>query len=301
MLDDVVAGFAAGFIGTLLGYPLDTVRVHQQAGAATAGARESLASSARQLYAARGLAGFYAGVTVPLLGVTVINTLSFTSYAQFRLLLGVPPRPAQSSASPPFQQFDARCAVAGALIGPLAAIITTPMDLVKIQMQQANQPRTLAAVRALFATGGLAGLYVGGPVNVLREVVFGAGYFGAYEFTREKIGALPPAASIPIAGAVGGVVGWLVMLPLDTIKTVQQSGSVRPGEVPRAVDIAARIWAAHGARGFWRGASAAFLRAIFVSATRFSAYEWFTLGTLRARREAANRPRTLESRLSGRP
>ncbi|KAG8460737.1 hypothetical protein KFE25_010792 [Diacronema lutheri] len=285
-LDDAVAGFVAGVVGTLLGYPLDTIKVHQQAVAAHAGPRPSLLAAARQIRAARGLAGFYAGVLVPLLGVTALNTLSFTLYAHFRVALGLPPRapPGAVAERTASGELDARVALAGGLIGPFASLISTPMDLLKIQMQQQRHASTLGAAREIVCTGGARAMYIGLPVNVLREVAFGACYFGAYEVARGAVAqtGAPPPLAVPLAGAIGGVCGWGASLPFDTIKSVQQAGPVRPGCVRDARQIARDIWAAHGARGFMSGARASMLRAMLVSGTRFSAYE-AALDAMRAR------------------
>lgn len=267
MLDTAVAGFTAGVVGTLIGYPLDTVKVFQQSQAVRLGPRPSMLALARSIYVARGVSGFYQGVAVPLCGITALNTLNFSMYARFRSALGLAPR--QGS-------FDGRVLVAGALVGPCACVISTPMDMIKIQMQLNAYPSTLHAARAIVRGAGALGLFIGFRVNLLRESAFGAGYFGAYELARESaLDGLPVAVVVPLAGAVGGVVAWMLSLPFDTIKSVQQSASVAEHGHPasRPTAIAARIWKAQGAGGFYRGGGASILRAVLVSGTRFSAYE----------------------------
>jgi hypothetical protein len=285
MLDDAIAGFVAGIVGTLLGYPLDTIKVYQQAEAVRRGPRPSIAQAARAIRSTRGLAGFYAGVLAPLVGVTALNTLGFTLYARFRALLGLPRRAPDLPAGPSPTPFDARVLLAGAMIGPCATLISTPMDLVKIQMQQSNQRVTLDALRAIVGAGGARALYVGVRVNLARECAFGVGYFGAYELARERAlaGVVPSAIAVPLAGAVGGVAGWALSLPLDTIKSVQQAGPVARGAVRQPIAVFRQIYVAHGVSGFWRGAGVSILRAMLVSGTRFSVYEAM-LGSLKERR-----------------
>lgn len=280
-LDNAVAGFTAGIVGTLLGYPLDTIKVAQQSHAALRGPRPSLLATAARIRATVGLLGFYRGVAVPLCGVTALNTLSFTLYAHFRTVLGLPPRAAPGAAA---DGFDIRVVLAGGMIGPFATIISTPMDLLKIQMQQQRHTHTIAAGRTIIATGGFRALYIGAGVNVLREVAFGAGYFGAYELAGAGIAqtGMPAAISVPLAGASGGVVAWLLSMPFDTVKSIQQAGPVQPALVRDARQIAANIWSANGARGFMSGARASIVRAMLVSGTRFSAYE-MALDAMRAR------------------
>jgi solute carrier family 25 carnitine/acylcarnitine transporter 20/29 len=275
MLDDAFAGFVAGVVGTLLGYPLDTIKVHQQSVATQLGPRLAMGAAAAAIYKRAGFGGFYAGVIVPLCGITALNTLSFSLYSHFRASLGLPR--VRDAPLP----LDIRIPLAGALIGPFATVISTPMDLVKIQMQQSAHARTLDAVRAILRAGGPASLYIGWRVNVLRETVFATGYFSAYEYSRERVLAdAPPSLAVPLAGATGGVFGWLTSLPFDTVKSVQQSASLSAVNAPSASAIAARIYLVHGPGGFFRGAGASMLRAMLVSGTRFSAYET-ALGAVR--------------------
>jgi hypothetical protein len=76
-------------------------------------------------------------------------------------------------------------------------------------------------------------------------------------------------ASLP-AGALAGAASWAVALPADVIKSNIQGA---PLDTPRAqlrlAAVAARIWRADGARGFFRGFVPCVLRSLPVNAATF--------------------------------
>ena len=109
-MEHAVAGAFAGVVGTVLGSPLDTIKTRLQAQAAGSGERGAAGSSgssmlpvARHIYRQEGLRGFYRGLAPPLAALTVLNTLSFSSYSMAKRVLGVekvPPRVEWSSPCP---------------------------------------------------------------------------------------------------------------------------------------------------------------------------------------------------------
>jgi solute carrier family 25 carnitine/acylcarnitine transporter 20/29 len=73
LLVDCLSGAIAGVSGSLLGHPLDTIRVKLQAGQG----KSALAVS-REL-SREGVLGFYRGFLPPLLSVGVASTLAFST------------------------------------------------------------------------------------------------------------------------------------------------------------------------------------------------------------------------------
>jgi hypothetical protein len=86
-MEHAVAGAFAGVVGTVLGSPLDTIKTRLQAQAA--GSSSSMLPVARHIYRHEGLRGFYRGLAPPLAALTVLNTLSFSSYSMAKRVLGV--------------------------------------------------------------------------------------------------------------------------------------------------------------------------------------------------------------------
>jgi len=107
---DAMGGFAAGIIGTLIGYPLDLVKTRMQtSNAATVGASEGMLKLGARITRQEGIASLYKGVMPPLLSLSILNTTNFASYNYFR--------------SHPLikanKGWDLRNGVAGAITGPI--------------------------------------------------------------------------------------------------------------------------------------------------------------------------------------
>ena len=118
--EEVLAGGSAGVVGTVLGYPLDSVKTRMQTSGQT-----GLLSTLRRVYVSEGLLGLYRGVASPLLSLTLLNTLNFTAYSEFKGLLHL-------DGDVPYGEFDFRVPMAAACVGPLSAMISTPFELVKV-------------------------------------------------------------------------------------------------------------------------------------------------------------------------
>jgi hypothetical protein len=69
-------------LGTVLGFPLDTIRVHQATEQRGDG-KGGLFATGRRLLRASGVSGLYAGVSSPLFSLVVLNISSFGGYSVF--------------------------------------------------------------------------------------------------------------------------------------------------------------------------------------------------------------------------
>ena len=233
---DALAGTSAGVVGTILGFPFDTTKTTMQL------SNMSVTNSIRTIYSKSGFVGFYKGVGSPLVALTILNTVNFSSYARFRNLLSV-----QSPLDLRNKYFEWKIALAAALVGPIASSISTPFELVKTQMQlsASNGPATMTITKGtvwknslhaavdLVKRFGIRHLYLGHSVNTLREMVFLSTYFTVYEHLKYNLSgsnsersfiSLSPLFSVPLSGGCAGACGWFVSFPLDLIKTNIQKG-----------------------------------------------------------------------------
>jgi solute carrier family 25 carnitine/acylcarnitine transporter 20/29 len=129
------SGFAAGLLGTLLGYPLDVIKTRMSI--QSCGLREAV----RDIYAREGYRSFYRGVTAPLASLIVLNSLAFTGYEHFckEMQLARQDRP-----------LNPLVLVAGMKVGVLTSWISTPFELVKIQSQISVRPSPPADCGCVF-------------------------------------------------------------------------------------------------------------------------------------------------------
>lgn len=269
-----LAGATAGAVGTLLGYPLDSIKTNMQT------SQQPFAQVIRSIYSKEGVVGFYRGIGSPLVSLIFLNTLNFSSYATFRSWVGAQPLEEGG------RSFEWRIALAGACAGPFAGLISTPFEMVKMQQQlgkrsgQTSEAKrgSLEMARSLVRQHGFSSLYLGHVVNTVREVAFLSTYFMVYEHFKMLISGsfLSSNVAIPISGGLAGALGWLISFPLDNIKSHIQGGSLQADGSRQKLysfDVFGKILRQKGFLGLYTGVAPSILRAFLVSGSRFTAYE----------------------------
>lgn len=269
--EEALGGLSAGILGTLIGFPLDTLKTRMQTG----GASKSLSATASTLLRNEGVLALYRGVAAPLVSLSLLNTINFTSYSFLKeTLLG----------SGVGSGWDVRHAVAGAACGPLASSISTIENLVKTQMQVQKTVRFSSSWACLqqLMRGGVSTLYTGHLINTAREATFLGTYFWVYEGLRytwvEENSSTTTAATtavwaIPAAGGIAGAVSWTVSFPLDCVRAGVQGQDLHSSHRKAAHTVLRELLQTKGIAGLYAGVVPSILRAFLVSSSRFSAYE----------------------------
>jgi solute carrier family 25 carnitine/acylcarnitine transporter 20/29 len=291
LAEEAVGGLSAGIIGTVIGFPLDTIKTRMQTQSVSAG----ILATGNSVVRKEGALALYKGILPPLISLSILNTLTFTSYSYLQSLLHAT------------RGWDGRNALAGSLCGVAAGTVSTVENLVKTQMQldntridrQGQQFRgSWDCVRQLTASQGGTVLYTGHAVNTIRECVFLSTYFFVYEgFRQQLIGSGKSAGgtnkwAIPVAGGCAGAIAWTVSFPLDCVRAGVQgqdfaaAGGIRRGAWRVFTDLLQQ----KGVRGLYSGVAPSLIRAFLVSGSRFSAYEG-ALWLLRGGRDAQGNER----------
>jgi solute carrier family 25 carnitine/acylcarnitine transporter 20/29 len=271
---DFVAGCAAGIFSTFVGHPFDTIKVRLQMGTAGAAVTGPV-SCALWTVRREGAGGLFKGLASPMLTVPLVNAVVFGVYGHAKSTLQArhPDRPLSSAET---------CA-AGAWAGLVNTAVVTPVELLKCRLQVAGEQPTgaRAELRALrsemsrvMAEDGLKGLWRGNVACAAREVCSYIGMFGTYEFLKHTLGEQEnqntSALYTVLSGSVAGVACWTLSYPQDVVKSHVQ---LRGGSLTAGASITRSLFAREGARGFWRGYSAAATRAIPANGAGFLAYE----------------------------
>ena len=269
-----LAGTFAGVVGTILGYPFDVVKTKMQVNPTKF---SSMGKSFFLILIEEGpIRGFYRGVGSPLLSLTILNTINFSNYDYCKKMLALktPDR---------LRPLDLNVTVAGMLIGPFASIISTPFELIKTQMQLAasqgdfSSKGSVGTAWQIIHRHGFKGLYVGHTINTLREILFLGTYFSVYEHSKAySMTYAPSSMAIALSGGFAGATGWLLSYPLDCVKSnIQGLSWHKDGFLRRStVSVAKDIYLSRGVFGLYSGVAPSVTRAFFVSASRFSAYEF---------------------------
>ncbi|XP_023675484.1 mitochondrial glutamate carrier 1 isoform X2 [Paramormyrops kingsleyae] len=137
--------------------------------------------------------------------------------------------------------------LAGCGAGTCQVIVTTPMEMLKIQLQDAGRleaqrklmpeaagksvgaksPTAMQLTRDLLRSKGIAGLYKGLGATLLRDVPFSVIYFPLFANLNDlgKRGAEGPAPFYVsfISGCIAGSTAAVAVNPVDVIKTRLQS------------------------------------------------------------------------------
>lgn len=283
LTQEAIGGLSAGIIGTVIGFPLDTIKARQQVFGPNHNCGGGVIGTARHILQQEGFLSFYRGLVPPLLSLSILNTVNFTAYSYFQTCYKAE------------RGWDLRNSMAGATVGPLASTISTVENLIKTQLQLDNATTqryrgSLDFLRKVTPGNGrlhVPVLYTGHMVNTAREMTFLATYFGMYEGLRDYFfhyhGTEHPLA-IPFAGGLAGAVAWTVSFPLDCVRAgVQGQDLMSRQRTPRqgGWTIFRTLLQTRGVAGLYSGVTPSIIRAFLVSGSRFTAYEsalWFLRG-----------------------
>ncbi|KAJ1970134.1 hypothetical protein IWQ62_000174 [Dispira parvispora] len=227
------------------------------------------------------LQGLYRGMASPLAGVAFVNATIFGVYE------GVLALQASHSNEPPTLD---QVFVAGLATGAVSSLITCPMELAKIRLQNQLPESTATTTRRTpllkgpldcfirtFRQGGIRACYRGMTPTVLRELSLGP-YFVSYElFCRWLMPSDQPvdqisAWSLITAGGLAGITAWLSTYPADVVKTRMQDSVQTSRSLFGTWQIARQCYQEGGIRVFFRGLNATIVRAFPCNAATFFMY-----------------------------
>lgn len=268
---ELICGGSAGIIGTILGFPFDTVKTRMQTFPLK---YNKMIQTFKLIYHEEGfIKGFYRGVIPPLGALTILNMMNFTVYAKFSEFFNFQKEDRTLS------RIEPKTFLAGSFAGITAAIVSTPFELVKVQMQLETLSKSFKGRNSFYAAKdivtnyGITRLYRGHSINTIREMVFLGTYFFTYEHSKHLLlPYFPLVVSIGISGGLSGAIGWLISFPLDCIKANIQGSPIQ--STPKSsFHIAQHLLRTKGISGLYNGVGASVSRAFIVSSSRFIAYE----------------------------
>lgn len=268
LLPKIVNGGIAGIIGVSVVFPLDLVKTrlqNQTVGPNGEKQYKSMLDCFKKTYAAEGYFGMYRGSAVNILLITPEKAIKLAANDMFRHYL------TKSDGSLPiFRQM-----VAGGLAGACQIVITTPMELLKIQMQDAGRVAAqaksegkttqrltaMALTRRLLAERGIFGLYKGITATAARDVSFSIIYFPLFATLAQlgvkdpTPGATPPFWWSFLSGCAAGSMAALSVNPMDVVKTRMQTLTKGSGErqYSSIMDCVTQTFKYEGVTAFFKG------------------------------------------------
>ena len=271
----------------VVGHPFDSVKVRLQGSTfdyRNLTYRNSV-DCAIKMFQREGVGAFYRGVAAPMAGVGVANAALFGVYG------------ALTSKISQYRQQGDRVDLAGhlqnttnlsvidnifcATCGGVAyGVCMTPFDVIKIRLQtmdmfsHRNYFGAIHSAKSLYREGGIKKLYLGLAATIIRDIPGSVAYLGAYGYLRQM---LPQSSDklnvVPIlfAGGCAGVAQWMIVFPLDTIKTRQQIA--KTGMFIDWLHVARDLYRTEGVAAFYAGIAPALFRAFFANAACFVGVE----------------------------
>jgi solute carrier family 25 S-adenosylmethionine transporter 26 len=235
----LAAGATAGAAVEAALYPIDTIKTRLQLAAKGGGLRA--------LVAGGGGKALYAGVWGNLAGVAPASAIFMGAYEPIK---------ARVAASNPDKPWLGPL-IAGAAAGAAASVVRVPTEVVKQRVQAGHFAKGAAAVKAILAAEGVAGLFAGYGSFLLRDLPFDAIEFVAYEQLKRAYmssvgGRDLHAPEVSAVGAAAGAVTGVLTTPLDVLKTrlMTQGAS---GKYKGVVDCARRVAAEEGVGTLFAG------------------------------------------------
>lgn len=284
---DTIAGLCSGSSAAFVGAPFDTIRVRLQGGHF---GYTGVLHCTRDTCKRAGVRGLWAGCTPQVASLSLLQSIGFTAFGLALTWL----QPAERGGASRSTWQRTRTAsnrdlvFAGTLSGLPVTFVQTPLDRIKCLLQ-ANA--TVAASERLSAPGwcrALArvpparGFFAGFWATALRATGAGGLYFIVFENTRRGMERLAPAsdrmdlASRFCSGGVAGCAAWLLVNPLEAIKSYQQALPTEPlpsGEQGRSIRHAvSHLRAAHGWGWIGVGMGPILVRAFLVNALTMLVY-----------------------------
>ncbi|XP_055619882.1 mitochondrial glutamate carrier 1-like [Toxorhynchites rutilus septentrionalis] len=268
LVPKIINGGIAGIIGVSCVFPLDLVKTrlqNQQIGPNGEKMYSSMLDCFKKTYKVEGYFGMYRGSAVNILLITPEKAIKLAANDFFRHKLTT-----KKGELPVTRQM-----VAGGLAGFCQIVVTTPMELLKIQMQDAGRvaaqakeagkhvSKTSATKIALelIRTKGITGLYKGTGATMLRDVSFSVVYFPLFA-TLNDLGPRKADGSGEavfwcsfLSGCAAGSFAALAVNPFDVVKTRLQALRKAEGEIQfnGLADCIRKTLTNEGPQAFFKG------------------------------------------------
>ncbi|XP_045779319.1 mitochondrial glutamate carrier 1-like [Maniola jurtina] len=265
LLPKIINGGIAGIIGVSVVFPLDLVKTrlqNQTVGPKGEKQYKNMLDCFKQTYRAEGYFGMYRGSAVNIILITPEKAIKLAANDLFRFHLTMP-----DGSLPVIRQM-----AAGGLAGACQIVITTPMELLKIQMQDAGRQAieakkagrkferitAMQLTRNLLKERGIFGLYKGVSATAARDVSFSIVYFPMFAILNDLGPKEPNATSPPfwwsfLSGCAAGSTAALAVNPMDVVKTRMQTITKDGRQYNSIMDCITKTFTQEGPTAFFKG------------------------------------------------
>ncbi|ODQ66912.1 mitochondrial inner membrane carnitine transporter [Nadsonia fulvescens var. elongata DSM 6958] len=269
-----VSGGVGGVCSIAVGYPFDLVKVRMQTSSPSE--YKSSIDCFSKTIKQDGFRGLYRGALAPMVGVAPLFAVCFWGYDIGKDIIKYFRYPDYDKNPRALTLVD--YGVAGFISAIPSTILTAPFERIKVILQLQAQPSrqftgALDVASHLYRTGGLNSLFKGSVATLVRDGPNSALYFATYEYVKQVFANENGDVSltgISLAGGMAGVLSWIPVFPIDTVKSHLQASN-SPNLTFK--EITNRIYAQGGIRAFFPGLGPTLVRSFPASAATFVGYE----------------------------
>ena len=278
----IAGSVTAGCFSTLLGHPLDTIKVYQQTHQSSK-YHDNIIAIAKKLAKGEHYIRLFRGIGPPMANQIVMNSVMFTVFNNVK----------DTANQCTVLNENTSSLLAGLFSGFATACISTPSDWYKIQAQitlSDDASSSYVKKKKKFGRNGVSfvrTIYRGHIANLCREGVFTMVYLGMYDRISNEVkarrrniepnstaqndtGNLLGMIDIVLISSFTGACAWICNYPFDTIKTIIQADTSKHITIRDSIRT---IYNSGGLKAFWRGVGSSTLRACLVTSSRMLAYE----------------------------
>ncbi|CAG8490285.1 3295_t:CDS:2 [Cetraspora pellucida] len=289
-IKECFSGTVSGITQVLVGQPFNTVKVRLQTQPAPKPGQPLLYSSMLDCVrktSKEGFSAFYKGTTTPLVGIGACVSIQFAVLEQMKRFFN------ERNENKNFMLTNSQLFLSGSAAGIANSVLSGPIEHIRTRLQvqitptQANSVKRpmlysgpIDCIKKIYSTYGIRGIYKGQSMTMMREFHGYGTYFFLYEFLKRREGKGKKPRDIEswkayLFGAIAGYGMWLVIYPIDVVKSKLQTDGFTPQtkKYKGALDCFVRTYRYEGLRGFFRGFGTVMLRAGPINASTFMAYE----------------------------
>ncbi|XP_034097563.2 mitochondrial uncoupling protein 4-like [Drosophila albomicans] len=232
-LELYVTSVIAAITGETIAYPFDVckTRMHIQGEIASKTATplkyRGMFGTALGIAREEGVLKLYGGLTAMMLRHSTFTGLKMFFYDNLREVM------VTNDAEGKPQLGFLRGAFCGMTAGALANILSSPVDLIKIQMQMDGKRQLMGepariknifqAFGSIYSVGGIPGLWKGTVINATRAALVTLGDLSAYDLSKRQLMILlnsPDNRLIQFMGAmIAGFTSAVLSTPADVVKS----------------------------------------------------------------------------------
>lgn len=252
MLSNIITSGISVSIANVLTNPIDTIKTRLQLQKIKEQhSKKGIWQTGVQIVRNEGVVYLYNGVGASVVRGLVFGGLRMGMYEPIKTAL--------------FKESTATLSekiIAGSLSGGGAALVSSPLEMIKTNLQSSNRTRnSMDVVRQIYSKHGLTGMWAGSVPGIIRSCLLTASQCATYDEVKNtliskaefKDGVLLHL----MASMTSGILTTTVTNPIDVVKTHM---FVSRGEYTGLLDCFKSIAKNDGFQGFMKGWTATYAR-----------------------------------------